>query len=169
VATTLLGIVAGLWLGSAESAGRKTAGLFAAGIAGILAGYLWHVVFPINKNLWTSSYVLFTAGAALLLLALCYWIIDVRGWRGWTKPLVILGTNAITLYVASGLLVETLAHIHVAGAGGRDVSLSHYIYVQFFLPLAAPKVASLLYAVAHLMVLFGLLAWMYRRRLFLRV
>jgi predicted acyltransferase len=136
---------------------------------GIALGYLWNPLFPINKNIWTSSYVLLTAGAAALLLALCYWIIDVRGWRGWTKPFVILGSNAITLYVASGLLVETLGLIRVTGDDGQPVALSRWIYVEAFAPLAAPKNASLLYALAHLAVLFVLLAWMYRRRLFLRV
>ena len=169
IATTLLGIVAGLWLGSGATPPRKAAGLLAAGIAGIALGQVWDLVFPINKNLWTSSYVLFTAGGAALLLAACYWIIDVRGWRGWTKPFVILGANAITLYVVSGLLVETLGLIQVTGADGRDQSLGRYIYVEYFVPLASPKNASLLYALAHLAVLFALLGWMYRRRVFLRV
>lgn len=169
VATTLLGVVAGLWLGSAEAPQRKAAGLAFAGAAALIVGQAWHYAFPINKNLWTSSYVLFTAGGASLLLAPCYWIIDVKGWRGWTRPLVILGTNAITLFVVSGLLVKTMALIRVTAADGRDVALSRYIYLEYFVPFASPKNASLLYALANLVVLFALLAWMYRRRLFLRV
>jgi predicted acyltransferase len=159
IATALFGIVAGLWIGSSAGGARKTAGLVAAGIAGVTLGYAWNAVFPINKALWTSSYVLFTAGAACLLLAVCYWIVDVRGWRGWTTPFVILGSNAIALYVASGLLADTLG---ITGAGRS-------IYVNVFAPLAAPKNASLLYALANLAILFVLLAWMYRRRIFLRV
>ena len=169
ISTTLLGIVAGLWLGSEESAERKASGLALGGVAGIAAGSLWAIVFPINKNIWTSSYVLFTAGAASLLLAACYWIIDVRGSRGWTKPFVVLGSNAITLFVVSGLLGRTLGIIKVAAADGGQVSLGRYIYLSFFAPFAAPKNASLLYAFANLVVLFALLAWLYRRRLFLRV
>ena len=169
ISTTLLGIVAGLWLGSEESAERKASGLALGGVAGIAAGSLWAIVFPINKNIWTSSYVLFTAGAASLLLAACYWIIDVRGSRGWTKPFVVLGSNAITLFVVSGLLGRTLGIVKVAAADGGQVSLGRYIYLSFFAPFAAPKNASLLYAFANLVVLFALLAWLYRRRLFLRV
>jgi predicted acyltransferase len=169
IATTLLGVVAGLWLGSAETPMRKAAGLLAAGSAGIVVGRIWHLPFPINKNLWTSSYVMFAAGGAALLLAICYWAIDVRGWRGWTKPFVILGTNAITLFVFSGLLVKTLALIAVAGPDGQTVSVSRYVYLQYFVPLASAKNASLLYALANLVLLFALLAWMYRRRIFLRV
>ena len=169
ISTTLLGLVAGLWLRSDADAGRKACGLLIAGAAGVVIGMLWDTVFPINKNIWTSSYAVFTAGAAALFLGLCYWIIDVRGWRGWTKPLVILGTNAIALYVVSGLLADTLGIIRIADARGNPVSLGRYIYLAVFVPLASPKNASLLYAIANLAVLFVLLAWLYRRRIFLRV
>ena len=103
-----------------------------------------------------------------VLLAACYWLIDVRGSRGWTKPCVVLGSNAITLFVVSGLLARTLGIVKIATDGG-EVSLGRYIYVTLFAPFAAPKNASLLYALANLVVLFALLAWMHRRRLFLRV
>ena len=169
IATTLFGIVAGLCINADMPAGRKVTALAAGGLAGIVLGELWNLVFPINKNLWTSSYSVFMAGAAAWFLALCYWAIDVKGWRGWTKPFVILGTNAITLFVASGLLVKTLALIRIAGPEGTPITVSRYAYLHYFVPLASPKNASLLYAVANLAVLFGLLAWMYRRRLFLKV
>ena len=169
IATTLLGIACGLWIASSAAPSRKAALMAAAGCAAIAIGYLWNPFFPINKALWTSSYVFLTAGLAAVCLALCYWAIDIRGWRGWTKPFVILGTNAIALYAASGLLVETMGLIRLAAADGSSVSLSRWIYVNAFQPFAPPKVASLAYAIANLLVLFALLAWMYRRRLFLRV
>jgi predicted acyltransferase len=169
VSTTLLGILAGLILTSERSAGKKAALLAIGGATGIVIGYAWNIVFPINKNLWTSSYAVFTAGAASLLLAACYWIIDVKGWRRWTTPLVILGVNAITLFVASGLLVKTLNLIRVAGPDAREVSISRWAYLHWFLPFADPKNASLLYALANLIVLFALLTWMYRRRIILKV
>jgi predicted acyltransferase len=169
IATTLLGVVAGLWLQSAEPPARKVSGLVAAGFAGVLAGYAWNAVFPINKALWTSSYVALTAGLAALLLAACYWIIDVRGWRWWTRPFVILGVNAITLYLLSGLLADTLGVVRVSAGDGQTTSLGGWLYANYFAPLAAPRNASLLYALAHLALLFLVLAWMYRRRLFLRV
>lgn len=169
VATTLLGIVAGLCLGGGWTPARKAAALAVGGGAAAAIGLAWGAVFPINKPLWTSSYAVFTAGAASLLLAVCYWAIDVRGWRRWTTPLVVLGVNAITLFVASGLLVKTLALIRVGGPDGREISVSRWAYLHGFVPLASPKNASLLYALANLVVLFGVLWWMYRRRLFLRV
>ena len=161
--------MAGLWIGSAESPQRKAIGLLIAGAAGIALGYVWNVVFPINKSLWTSSFVLFTAGAASVFLALCFWTIDIMRWKGWTKPFVILGMNAITLYVVSGLLAETLGLVTVTGSNGREMSLGRYFFAEFLAPIASPKNASLMYAFANLLVLFVLLAWMYRRRIFLRV
>ena len=129
----------------------------------------WNTVFPINKALWTSSYVLLTGGLAAWLLAACYWAIDVKQSRGWTKPFVILGSNAIALFVLASILASSLAATTVTGANGQPTSLGAYIYSSFFLPLGPPKIASLLYALANLAVLFVFLAWMYRRRLFLRV
>lgn len=169
ISTTLFGLVAGLWLAGGASGPRKAVGLLIGGATGIIAGLLWGTVFPINKPLWTSSYAVFTAGSASLLLGICYWLIDVRGRRGWTGPFVILGSNAIVLFVVSGLVAETLALVRVGAADGSGISLSRYAYLQYFAPLASPRNASLLYAVANLLVLFALLAWMYRRRIFLRV
>lgn len=168
LATTLLGIAAGLWLGSPRTLADKTRGLAIAGVIGVAIGYAWNPLFPINKNLWTSSFVFFTAGAACLLLALCSWLIDIRGIRGWTRPWIVLGTNAITLFAASALLVKTLLWIKVSDAGER-VSLWHYSYVHAFQPFADPYIASLAFALGNLVVLYALLAWMYRRQWFLRV
>lgn len=169
ISTTLFGLAAGIWLRSDANARHKAYGLLAAGIAGVAAGELWNLVFPINKNLWTSSYAVFTAGTASILLGVSYWVVDVRGWRAWTKPFVILGSNAITLFVVSALLVKTLAIIHVTGPDGSSISISRYAYLTYFVPIASPKNASLLYALANLAVLFVLLAWLYRRRIFLKV
>ena len=169
ISTTLFGVLAGLVLTSERSPQRKATLLALGGGAGILIGFGWDVVFPINKNLWTSSYAIFTAGGASVLLAACYWVIDVKRWKQWTTPLVILGVNAITLYVASGLLVKTLNLIRIAGPEGRDIPISRWMYLHWFVPLADPKNASLLYALANLIVLFALLAWMYRRRIILKV
>ena len=158
IGTALLGVTCGLWLGSTAPPGRKAALLAAAGVAGIAIGCAWHPFFPINKKLWTSSFVFFTGGAAALSLAACYWAIDVKGWRGWTKPFVILGVNAIALYVAAALLEHLMELTH----------FGPWIYQHAFQPFAPPRIASLAYAVANLLVLFALLARMYRRRWFLR-
>jgi predicted acyltransferase len=168
IATTLFGTLTGLWMRSDVTPERRAGWLALAGVAGILIGQMWNAAFPINKNLWTSSYVMFTAGAAALFLAACYWLIDVKGWRAWSKPFVILGSNALALYVLSGLIVDTLGWISIRLDDGRAVSSSRWLYVTIFEPSFAPKNASLFYALMHLAVLFVVLLWMYRRRIFIR-
>ena len=168
IATTLLGTLAGLWMASDVPPRRKAGALAVAGIAAIAVGEIWNLKFPINKNLWTSSYVMFTGGAAALFLALCYWLIDVKGWRGWTKPFVVLGVNALALFAFSALLVKTMARITTTGADGSVMSSSRWIYVTLFAPYFAPKNASLLYAIANLALLYLVLLWMYRRKIFLK-
>ena len=167
IGTALLGCIAGLCIGSNLSRPRKAAALAGGGIVLVLLGLLWNESFPINKNLWTSSYVAFTAGAALLSLAFCYLVVDVRGWRKWAKPFEIFGVNAIALYVFSALLAKLLGYVRFATADGR-ASLGSFIYSRFYEPLAAPKNASLLFALTHLAVLFAILYVMYRKRIFLK-
>jgi predicted acyltransferase len=168
IATTLLGIVTGLWLRSGADRQVKATLLAAAGVAALALGLLWDLAFPINKNLWTSSYVMFSAGAGAITFAACYWALDVKGWRWWAKPFVILGTNAIALFALSGLLAKTLGLVKVAGSDGQPLSLGRYVYATVYAPIAAPRNASLLFALTHLAVMFLILSWMYRRRIFLK-
>jgi predicted acyltransferase len=169
IATTLSGIIAGFWMRSAEQPpSTKALVLAAAGAAGVALGLAWDLAFPINKNLWTSSYVVFTGGGAALSLAVSYWVLDVKGWRFWAKPFVILGVNAIALFVLSGLLAKLLGLIQWTEAAGRTISLQGYVYRHWYAPLASPKNASLLFALTHLAVMFAVLAWMYRRKVFLK-
>lgn len=166
LATTLLGGLAGEWLRSDRSADSKTAGLLGGGLLLTLAGLAWHPWFPINKSLWTSSYVLFTAGMAAYLFGLVYWIADGRGHVAWAKPFVAYGRNAIFVFVASGLLLKTLLLVKVPGTG---LSLHAYVYRTLFGSWLPPYPASLAYAVAHV-VAWGALLWvMDRRRVYITV
>jgi predicted acyltransferase len=168
LATTLLGALAGDWLRSDRSPNAKTLGLLAGGLALALAGLAWHPWFPINKNLWTSSYVLFTAGMAAYLFGLVYWIADARGHTAWARPFVAYGRNAIFVFVASGLLLKTLILIKVPAFGG-SVSLHTYAYRTLFGSWLPPHPASLAHAVAHV-VAWGAVLWvMDRRRLYVTV
>lgn len=103
ISTALLGVLTGHWLQSSFSKNKKALGLIVAGIVSLILGLLWNLVFPINKLIWTSSYVLYSAGWCFLLLCLFYWLIDVRGWQSWAFPFVLIGLNPITIYMASGL------------------------------------------------------------------
>jgi len=168
IATTLLGGVAGLWLASRASGARKAMGLVVAGIAAMGLGLAWSLTFPLNKSLWTSSYVWFTGGAAAVFLAMCYALIDVRGWKAWSRPLVILGLNAIALFVLSGLGTKFLMNHKTAMADGALSSWRSDIYNAWFVPLADPYNASLLFAFANLVVLFAVLYVMDRRGIYLK-
>ena len=168
LATTLLGGVAGLWLGSRASGGRKALWMAGAGVLAMGIGLAWSLVFPLNKALWTSSYVWFTAGAAAVFLALCYTLIDVKGWKAWSRPFVILGLNAIALFVLSGLMTKFLSFHKVTGPDGSQISLLRYIYTTWFVPLAEPVNASLLFAAANLAVLFVVLWFMDRKGVYLK-
>lgn len=99
VATALLGVLTGRWLRSYRPPAAKAGRLALAGLALAALGLLWHPLLPLNKNLWTSSFVLLTGGCSAVMLAGFYWVIDVRGWRAWSFPLVVIGMNAITIYV----------------------------------------------------------------------
>jgi predicted acyltransferase len=108
-------------------------------------------------------------GAGAFGLAACYWIVDVKHWRWWTKPFVVLGVNAIALFVLAGLSAKILLLIKVSSAARKQVSLYTYIYRSWYEPLASPKNASLLFAITYLVALYVVLWLMYRRRLFLKV
>jgi predicted acyltransferase len=166
--------------------------MFVWGAAGLAAGQLWSVWFPINKNLWTSSYVLFTAGFACIVFGLCYLLIDQRGIRRWAAPFLWYGMNPLFLFVASGLLAKMLgiwkvtvatsasasaaASVAAASASGQAVAtathtiaLKTWLYQSFFAPLASPKTASLLFALAYV-ALWLAVAWLlHRRKIFIKL
>ena len=169
IATTLLGILNGFWLRAQPERQVKAVMMMAVGAAAAALGLVWDLAFPINKALWTSSYVLFTGGAAALVFGACYWLLDVKGWQRWAKPFVILGMNAITLYALSALLAKILILVKWQDADGGRESLQGWIYAHWFVPLASPKNSSLLFALSFLAVLYVALWGMYRKRWFLRL
>jgi predicted acyltransferase len=173
IATPLLGSLLGAWLAGPRPETWKqldrSAVMFAWGAAGLLVGQLWNLWLPINKNLWTSSYVVFTAGFACVLLGVVHLLVDEMGYRKWTAPFVWYGMNPLVLFVFSGLLAKMMGIWKVTAADGRVVSVKGYIYANFFEPLASPKNASLLFALSYV-GLWLAIAWMlYRRRIFIKI
>jgi predicted acyltransferase len=165
----LLGLLTGKWLRSARSTGAKAAGMAVAGVVAIALGRTWHLWFPINKKLWTSSFVLFTAGVALVCLALCYWLADAKQWRsGWTKPILVFGKNAIAAYVFSEALASTLYAVRV-GAGAHSTPLQDYLYMHLFEPYASAANASLAYSLVYVFLCWLVMAVLYRRGVFLKI
>ena len=167
-ATTLLGALAGHLVRTCSGPALSLR-LVRDGAVLLAVGAAWDLVFPINKNLWTSSYAVFMAGWAMVLLGGFHWLIDVRGWRRWATPLVIYGSNALAMFVLAGLVGKLLYHIKWAGADGKAVTLKTWIYQGFFVPLASPVNASLLFALAFVTVFLGIAWALWRRKWFLKI
>lgn len=172
VGTCLLGIFCGEWLRSGRDGGEIARRMWAWGAALVVLGLAWDVVFPINKNLWTSSYVLFTAGTALLLFGAMYWVIDVRrvrdGWRGaWVTPLVVYGMNSIAVFVASGMFAKALARIRVGGEEG--MSLSAWLYEHAFRSWAGDYGGSLAMALAQVAFWLAVMWLLHRRGTYIKI
>lgn len=168
VATTVFGLLAGEWLRARRVAAERASGLLAAGLALAALGLLWGRAFPINKNLWTSSYAVFTAGLAAVTLGLFYAAADVRGWRRAAEPLVVYGRNAILVFVASGLVAKTLYLVKVTTADGRRVALHTAIHESVFASLLPPDPASLAFALANVFLWYVVLLALHRRGVYLK-
>jgi predicted acyltransferase len=165
IATALIGVLTGKWLAQAVSPARKVVGMLSAGAAAILAGQLWNFWFPINKKLWTSSFVLLTAGCALIALATCYWICDVKLQRGWwTKPFVVFGTNAIAAYVLADIASSLLYSWRVQ-SGHKLLSLQDYLYRAIFGGASSKPFGSLLYSLLFVALCWLPIYFMYRKRI----
>jgi predicted acyltransferase len=166
VATALAGVLTGQWLRSGRAPAALARGLAWAGVAALAIGWLWGLAFPINKSLWTSSYVVFTAGWALLVLAFCYWLIDVRGVGGWGVPFVIFGVNALALYFLSTLMAKLFVLIHV---DEPPRLLQAWLFTHGFAPWAAPVNASLAYALTYLALWWAIMWALFRAGIRIRV
>jgi predicted acyltransferase len=169
VSTALIGVLTGEWLRLDKDKTIKTVGLFLAASFLMLGGYVWDGWFPINKSLWTSSYVLYTGGLALNFLAVCYWFIDVKGYKFWIKPFLVYGMNAITVFFLSGIMAKLLYIIKISGADGSEVSLKSYLFDLLFLSWLDPYNASLLWAVSYILLWLGLMWILYAKNIFIKV
>jgi len=170
IATCLLGIIAAEWIvDKKRPLLERVAGLFGGGCLAMLAGSLWSWVFPINKNLWTSSYVVFTAGFACVVLAVCLWMIDVNDWRRWTKPFVVYGVNPLIAFVGSGLMARTIDSLWKVNYGGKLVSIHQLTYQLAFEPFFPAKFASLLWGICFVLFWALILGLLYRRNIIIRV
>lgn len=153
ICTVLIGSLAGLWLGSDRPGSRKAAGLAVAGLACVAVGYLWGFVFPIIKIIWTSSYTLFSGGLCLMLLALFYWIIDVKGYSKWTIFFVVIGVNPITIYFLQRFVnFDSIAEFFFSGLAAN-----------------AGQVLPLIIPIGALAIKWLLLWFMYQHKIFFKV
>ena len=171
--TALLGMLTGLWLRARRTVPAKTVGLAAATVACLASGYLWSIWFPLNKNLWTSSYVLVAAGWSLLVLTLAYWVVEQWGWgkgrgKGWVFPWLVFGSNAIMAYMFSELFPTALDSIHFTANGKRTNGLD-YLYSHVFAHIPNPGWAAFAYSVTMTAICFLPVWFLYRKKIFVKV
>tara|TARA_B100000427_G_scaffold210125_1_gene175121 strand:+ start:252 stop:1376 length:1125 start_codon:yes stop_codon:yes gene_type:complete len=168
IVTILIGFLVGTMIKTTNDHQDNIQRMLVLGSLLIITGWLWSFGFPINKQLWTSSYVLYTAGIAIILLSGMIWIVDIKKIDWWTKPFVILGSNAIFLYVLSSLWVKILLKISFE-LDGKIVSGYFYLYKTIFQPIAGNINGSLFFAISHVLMFLLILTWMHRKKIFIRI
>ena len=169
VGTAMLGNLTGRWIGQPRPLIERLAGMFGAGSIAIMLGLMWHWSFPINKGIWTSSYVLFTGGVAAVSLATIMWLVDHLNQRGWTKFFVVYGLNPMVAFVGSGIMARMIYSILKVDYQGQSVSLQAFIYRTGFASWLEPRNASLAFALAFVAFWYVVLLMLYRRNILLRV
>jgi predicted acyltransferase len=167
--SVLIGYFTGDWIKNQKQPNSHTSmNLVLFGLCCLVISIIWDVSFPINKKLWTSSYVLFTSGWALLLLAACYELIEVRLIKRWSKPFEIMGLNAIALFVASVMLIKITAKIKL-GTGDSAISIYNWIYQNIFASWAGTFNGSFLFGLVTVLLWYGVAVFMYRKQWFIKV
>lgn len=168
IVTGLFGVLLGKFLRTKLDEFNKIIWIFFTANILIFIGLLWDLVFPMNKSLWTSSYVLFTAGLALHFFAMCYWLIDIKKIDWWIKPFVIYGTNAITVYTLSWIGGTFLRRIKF-DFYGTETSLRNFLYDNLFKPFLSPINASLAWAIFYVLFWLGIMWIFYKKKIFLKI
>jgi predicted acyltransferase len=169
IGTALMGMLTGVWLRTRRSIPAKARGLAGAALVSLALGYSWALWFPLNKNMWTSSYVLVAGGYSLALVTLAFWAVEQKRWRtGWTWIWLVFGSNAIAAYMFSELLPAALSNVHFI-SGGRRTDVITFVFDNVFAHIADPGWAAFAYSVSFTAVCFVPVWMLYRRRIFLKV
>jgi predicted acyltransferase len=169
IGTAMLGNLLGQWIATKRPLAERLNGMFAAGALGMMAGLMWNWSFPINKSIWTSSYVIFSAGMAAVAIATIMWIVDVHQIKRWTKPAVIYGMNPMVAFVGSGVMARLIYSIFKVNYDGKPIALETAIYRSAFASWLDPVNASLAFAFTFVLFWFGILYILYRKKIFFKV
>lgn len=168
IATALLGYLIGIQIQCRQQS-HYLLRLLAFGILGVLLGLLWSIVLPINKALWTSSYVLYTAGIAVLLLTLFIYLIDIKGIQTWAHPFIVFGMNPLFVYSLSILWVKVILYLIKVPVHNENISLYSWLYQFVFTPLFGNMNGSLMFALAHVIALWLLSLVLFQKRIFIKI
>jgi len=172
IVTVLLGYFAGQLISSESDQKVIVKKLIINGVILALGGLLWGLFFPIGKPIWTSSYVLYTGGLAMLCLGIAILFIDVLGYKSWTKPFVVFGANPLFIFVLSGLVAKTIVYlIHVRNAAGEIITVKEWLYTAVFVPLANGSLinGSLLFALTLITMYWLIADILYKKKIFIKI
>jgi predicted acyltransferase len=170
VATVLLGYISGRLIERSGGTSKAIKKLAIYGAVLIVVGWFWGFIFPINKALWTSTYVLFAGGLAMVFLGILLWIIDEKGIKKWSNPFIHFGMNPLFIFVFSGLYVKTIIYlIKTTDASGEAVNGYKYLYTNIFVPIGGNMNGSLLFAIAHIVFFWLLVYVLYKRKIFIKI
>jgi len=170
VATVLLGYFTGRVIEKSNGVTVAIKKIIIFGTVSVIIGWFWGYLFPINKPLWTSSYVLYTGGLAMLFLAFLLWVIDVKKINYWSKPFIHFGTNPLFIFMFSILYVKVIIYlVKFTNAEEETISGYSYLYKNIFVPIAGNMNGSLLFAVAHIIFFWLLTYFLYRKKIFIKI
>ncbi|MCF8267952.1 MAG: DUF5009 domain-containing protein [Ignavibacteriales bacterium] len=169
ISTAILGILSGIWLRRKIDVFEKLTVFFVAGNLLMLGGYIWDGFFPMNKSIWTSSYVLYTGGLAIIFLGICYYLLDIKKINFWAKPFEVYGLNAITVFFLSGIVGRIMYLITMTSADGQEITLKDYLFSNLYLSWLDPINASLAWALSYIFIWLGLMWILYARKIFIKV
>ena len=170
IGTVMLGTFAGRWIARRDiELNSRLSALFSVGAIAMMLGLVWNWFFPINKALWTSSYVLFCGGMAAVVLATCLWIIDVQGIRAWTRPFVVYGLNPMLAFLGSGMMARMMGSMIMINVNGTETPLQAVVYNNVFASWLSPINASLAFALTFVALWYVLLLIAEKRGFVLKV
>jgi predicted acyltransferase len=164
IVNVIAGYLAGIFIQKNGNNFKTVRTLLVWSIGLVILSYVWDIVFPINKKIWTSSYVLHTVGRDLLILSVLIWFIEIRNWKGWTYFFEVFGRNPLILYVASGIVISIFSMIPIG-----DTSLKGAIYSNLFSSWLSPKMASFLFAISYMLLIWVIGYWMDRKKVYIKV
>jgi predicted acyltransferase len=168
IASVIIGYIIGEFISKTEKS-KLPLYLLLIGLGGMVIGYAWGLILPINKPIWTSSYVIYTAGWACVIMSILIWIIDIKGYSKWASFFLVFGMNSLFIFALSGIWARILTRIIKINVDGTIVTGYNWLYINIFQPLAGDINGSLLFAISHIIV-FWFICWvLYKKRIFIKV
>ena len=170
IGTLLMGYFTGRFIERSLNTMEAIKKLLSTGAIATSIGWLWGFILPINKALWTSSYVVYTGGLAMVFLAALLWFIDVKGFKKWTTPFIHFGTNPLAIYMFSGIYVSAIISlVRIPMVSGEVLSGYDYLFSEVFAPITGNMNGSLLFAIAHIIFFWLITYVLYKKKIFIKI